>query len=61
MALRWYTEHATAFVQEFGLMNRLIDKLGMTDEVRRIFVAKLGKIHDMVLRMRAKEMEKQRK
>ena len=61
MALAWYTENATAFVQEFGLMPRLVDLLQFPDEARRIFMAKLGRIHESVLRMRAKELEKRSK
>lgn len=58
--MRWYAENATAFVQEFGLMKRQIDGLGLSNEERRVFLAKLGKIHGMVLRMRMEEMEKGR-
>lgn len=56
-AVRWYAENATAFVQEFGLMERQIDRLGLTDEERRVFLAKLGKIHEAMLRMRAEQIE----
>jgi hypothetical protein len=61
MALAWYTENATAFVQEFGLMAHFIDELRLPETARRVFMAKLGKIHETVLRMRAAEMEKRSK
>jgi hypothetical protein len=42
-------------------MPRLVELLQFPDEARRIFMAKLGKIHESVLRMRAKELEKRSK
>jgi len=57
-AMAFYMENATAFVQEFGLMPSLIDKLGLDDTERRVFLAKLGKIHETVLRMREEELRK---
>ena len=59
-ALRFYTDNATAFVQEFGLMPGLVERLGLPEEVRRVFLAKLGRIHETVLKMRAEELRKQR-
>jgi len=56
--MAFYTEHATAFVQEFGLMPVFIGELGLTGAERRVFMAKLGKIHEAVLRMRSDEMKK---
>lgn len=61
LALRWYAEHATAFVQEFGLMGKMLDALRMTGDRRRLFLARLGRIHETVLKMRAAEMEKRSK
>jgi len=57
-AMAFYMENATAFIQEFGLMPSLIDKLGLDDTERRVFLAKLGKIHETVLRMREEELRK---
>ena len=39
-------------------MPSLIDKLGLDDTERRVFLAKLGKIHETVLRMREEELRK---
>jgi len=60
-ALAFYSENATAFVQEFGLMPKFIDELKLTGQERRIFLAKLGKIHETVLQMRAEEIERRSK
>ena len=61
MAMQFYTEHATAFVQEFGLMPKFIDELGLAGQARRVFLAKLAKIHESVLRMRDRELAKRSK
>ena len=57
-ALAFYSENATAFIQEFGLMTKLMDDLKLSGPGRRIFLAKLGKIHETVLQMRADEIER---
>ena len=61
MAMAFYLENATAFVQEFGLMPTLLDKLGLEGTRRRVFLAKLSKIHETVLRMREEELKKRSK
>jgi hypothetical protein len=58
IAMAFYTQNATAFVQDFGLMPDLIDRLGLDEASRRIFLAKLSKIHETVLTMRNAEIEK---
>ncbi len=60
-AMAFYMENATAFVQEFGLMPGLVDKMGFDETGRRVFLAKLGKIHETVLRMRDEELRKRSK
>jgi len=57
-AINFYVEHATPFVQEFGLMPKFMDELGLGGIERQIFLAKLSAIHDMMLRMRAEEIRK---
>jgi len=61
VALNFYFENATPFVQEFGLMPKFIDELGLQGVERRIFMAKLSAIHEVVLRLRAEELRKRSK
>jgi len=61
VALNFYFENATTFVQEFGLMPKFIDELGLTGMERRLFMAKLSAIHNAVLRLRAEEIQKRSK
>jgi len=60
-ALTFYFENATAFVQEFGLMPKFIDEMQLSGQDRRVFLAKLSKIHGTVLEMRAEEIERRSK
>jgi len=57
MALDFYGEYATPFVQDFGLMPGFIDRLlKLPEAARRVFLAKLSKIHETILRMRDEKM-----
>jgi hypothetical protein len=58
MALNFYGEYATAFAQDFGLMPGFIDRLALAGGYRRVFLAKLAKIHELVTKMRMAEIEK---
>jgi hypothetical protein len=60
-AMAFYMENATAFVQEFGLMPSEFERLGLEGVCRRVFKAKLSKIHETVLRMRDEELKKRSK
>jgi hypothetical protein len=60
MAMNFYAEYATEFTRDFGLMPGFIERLGLAGGFRRVFLAKLNLIHDTVLKMRAREIEKMR-
>ena len=59
MILTWYVRHATQFSRDFCIMSGLIDSLGLIGMAKTIFLMKLNLIHEMVLRMQQKEMEKE--
>jgi len=48
-------ENATGFVRDFGLMGSLIDGLGLDEAGRRLFVLKLGMIHQTMVRKHSRE------
>ena len=54
MALNFYFENATAFVRDFGLMPGFLGELGLEGGCRRVFRAKLNKIHDAMEKMRGR-------
>lgn len=57
-AWAFYCHNATAFVEEFGLMPGLIERLGLSDVSREIFLARLSRIHSTVLKVRSREVER---
>jgi hypothetical protein len=57
----FYSSHARYFVQDFGLMPGLVDELGLEGSGKRLFLARLCEIHDVVLAIKAEALRRARK
>ncbi len=57
-AWAWYVQNASLFVQEFGLMPRLLDDLRLDGMERQMFLARMAMIHATVAKVRSREIEK---
>ena len=54
----WYQENCSALVRDFELMPFLLKELGLDESGMRVMVLKLGRIHDAMKRMGAKEAQR---
>jgi hypothetical protein len=57
-AWAWYATNASLFVQEYGLMPKLIDDLALEGVARDLFIARLSLIHSTIVTIQRREAEK---
>ena len=55
IAIRWFSRNVTGFVKDFCMMPNLIDRLGMDEVQRELFLVKLNIIYQSVLEGRMEE------